>query len=166
MVCIRVPPLRERREDIPLLIAHYLDNFCRGYAGPVIAAADLPLPVAAGLGDTRDDLVLVRELMPLREAAAALERKLLRLAMSSGGSVRQAARTLGVDHATFLRKHLEWTLSRIVRWAETAGPHTAQPAGSLPLFAFLLDGLDLLGQLGPAVQCLAQVGPRPLVLHR
>ena len=97
VVCIRVPPLRERREDIPLLIAHYLDNFCRGYAGPVIAAADLPLPVAGGLGDTRDDLVLVRDLMPLREAAAALERKLLRLAMSSGGSVRQAARTLGRD---------------------------------------------------------------------
>ncbi|HET9480329.1 MAG TPA: sigma 54-interacting transcriptional regulator, partial [Candidatus Polarisedimenticolia bacterium] len=34
VVAIRLPPLRDRREDIPLLADHFLDRFCRENARP------------------------------------------------------------------------------------------------------------------------------------
>ncbi len=47
-VVLRVPPLRERREDIPLLAAHYLGHYATRYAKPV----PMPSPAAArGLQD-------------------------------------------------------------------------------------------------------------------
>ncbi len=37
--CIDLPPLRERREDIPLLVSHFLNKFCMATSRPVPAVS-------------------------------------------------------------------------------------------------------------------------------
>lgn len=37
---IRIPPLRERKEDIPLLVAHFLEKFCRVYKKHIPGISD------------------------------------------------------------------------------------------------------------------------------
>ena len=36
-VCLHLPPLRERKEDIPLLIKHYIRHYCETYGKPELA---------------------------------------------------------------------------------------------------------------------------------
>jgi len=65
---IRIPPLRERREDIPLLVRHFLTKYCERYSQTV-----------AGIGDRAMDRLLdydypgnVRELENIIERAVIL----------------------------------------------------------------------------------------------
>ncbi|MGH7162266.1 MAG: sigma-54-dependent transcriptional regulator, partial [Planctomycetota bacterium] len=53
VVEIRLPPLRERREDIPLLVAHFLEREFR-YAGAVSEAAMKALQAHAWPGNVRE----------------------------------------------------------------------------------------------------------------
>ncbi len=82
---IRLPPLRERREDMPLLAAHFLRH-ARG-----------ALPQAAGKGFDRDALqLLLAHPWPgnVRELDHAVERAVL---MAAGDTVRAADFALYVD---------------------------------------------------------------------
>ena len=40
VIPVQLPPLRERRDDIPLLVQHFLDKFCSGRPTPVTVSQD------------------------------------------------------------------------------------------------------------------------------
>ncbi|MBK6462353.1 MAG: sigma 54-interacting transcriptional regulator [Myxococcales bacterium] len=126
VVTLRVPPLRERRADIPLLFAHFLEKHA-GTAAPMITRAALakltdyawPGNVRQLENEARRSIVLadgrvdVAELSPeiaasihagdlgaqsLRQRLDALEAELVREALeASGGNQTRAATALGVS---------------------------------------------------------------------
>lgn len=135
---IDIPPLRERTEDIPVLLEYFLAHYDRKYGrrhavsqDAVKAMCEYSWPgnvrelqnfierlvlmvdkeiveahdVRRLLGmDEPEEPVVVRRLVPWKEAVAALERQLFGMAMESCRSTRRAARVLGVDQSTVVRK--------------------------------------------------------------
>jgi DNA-binding NtrC family response regulator len=65
--CIDLPPLRERREDIPLLVQHFLQKLC--------AATNRPVPHIAG--EAMDQLINYEWPGNVRELENAIERALV-----------------------------------------------------------------------------------------
>ena len=68
VVTIRMPPLRERREDIPLLAEHFLERFCRAMSQKPLAFP----PEAMGLLTQHDWPGNVRELQNAIERAVVI----------------------------------------------------------------------------------------------
>lgn len=128
---LEVPPLRERKEDLPSLILLALDRACRVSGRPVIgidAAAQERLlahdwpgnaselasvvdrAVAAATGDkiTPDDLPALAEPVaadPWSGTYAEIEARALEAAMAKAdGNKSEAARLLGLKRTTFLDK--------------------------------------------------------------
>ncbi len=128
---IRVPPLKERREDIPLLARHFLAAHARRYRKPLAgfesAALDAllahPWPgnvreldhaieravlMSAGERIRPGDLALRRAGEPTRLENLSLEEVealLVRKAMDRfGGNVSQAARALGLSRSALYRR--------------------------------------------------------------
>jgi DNA-binding NtrC family response regulator len=130
---IHLAPLRDRREDIPLLVSHFLDKHARD-AGRVVdrvdeaamerlCAFDWPgnvrelenvvhraLLVSSGPALGVADLPPELHSRPPRPAAAAdsleeVERRAIRDALAScGGNLSEAARRLGIGRSTLYRK--------------------------------------------------------------
>src|SRR5689334_18531067 len=75
--CIDLPPLRDRREDIPLLVAHFLNKFCMATSRPVPQLAQEAIEV------------LMRHDWPgnVRELENAVERALV---VGRGNEIRPA----------------------------------------------------------------------------
>ncbi|MDX1643712.1 MAG: sigma 54-interacting transcriptional regulator [Thermoanaerobaculia bacterium] len=129
---ISVPALRERREDIPHLIRHFSEDFCRREEIPLpqfsqealalLLSYDYPGNVrelqnlvegAVSLSEGAIDRELVQSLLnvpataPAPEAlelAAAERRHIARVLEITGGNKSRAARLLGVDRRTLQRK--------------------------------------------------------------
>ena len=111
VVKIALPPLVERREDIPLLVAHFLSRVCR-LQGKRIAGVS---PEAMTLLMRHDYPGNIRELENAMEHAVALCRhdeitaECLPASISGGkpaGGAAHAARTLDEAEAEFLRDAL------------------------------------------------------------
>ena len=135
VVNLRVPPLRERPEDVPVLIRAFLDRFCERFGtGPVrieeavlgrLCAYDWPGNVRELLNTIERLVALSHDgevdpaLLPdgstaapplgLRDRVDAYERGLIVEAMrEAGGNQAEAARRLGLPRVTLhdrLRKH-------------------------------------------------------------
>jgi two-component system C4-dicarboxylate transport response regulator DctD len=124
VVRIRIPPLRERREDIPLLFAHFLARAAErlgrapqavddavhwrllnhDWPGNVRELNHYAQRVALGLSD-QAGLPQVAELGSLPERVATYEAHLIEEALtSSGGDVRAALGLLRIPRKTFYDK--------------------------------------------------------------
>lgn len=131
-VRLAVPPLRERREDLPSLVLLTLDRVCRTSGRPVVGAdpktlellvahdwpgnlRELESVIDRAVAQTAGTSVGPDDLPPLAPAAeppdpwtgtyAEIEAEALRSAMErSGGNKSEAARLLGLKRTTFLDK--------------------------------------------------------------
>jgi transcriptional regulator with GAF, ATPase, and Fis domain len=129
---IELPPLRERKQDIPYLVRAFIEEFCRREGIPVPAlrsealalllAYDFPGNVrelqnliegAVSLAERDIDADLVRSLMgtPAQQQSpepldlASLERRhISRVLKLTGGNKSEAAKILGLDRKTLQRK--------------------------------------------------------------
>jgi transcriptional regulator with GAF, ATPase, and Fis domain len=129
---LELPPLRQRREEIPLLVRHFVEQFCRreGIAVPQISRDALALLLdydypgnvrelenliagAVSLADGTIEASLVRSLLggesrpagPEALDLAALERRHIeRVLKMASGNRSAAAKLLGIDRRTLNRK--------------------------------------------------------------
>jgi Nif-specific regulatory protein len=128
---IELPPLRQRRQDIPQLVRSFVEEFCRREGIPVptfrpealalLLAHDFPGNVrelqnliegAISLADREIDAELIRSLLgtpvltsPEPLDLEALERRhIARVIKLTEGNKTEAARLLGVDRKTLQRK--------------------------------------------------------------
>ncbi len=128
---VELPPLRERRQDIPHLVRAFIEEFCQREGIPVPAlrsealalllAYDFPGNVrelqnliegAISLAERDIDADLIRSLMgtPAQQSPepldlATLERRhIARILKLTGGNKSEAAKILGLDRKTLQRK--------------------------------------------------------------
>jgi transcriptional regulator with PAS, ATPase and Fis domain len=130
---LELPPLRERREEIPLLVRHFLERFCRREGIPVpqvsrdalalLLEYDYPGNVrelqnlvdgAVSMADGPIEAGLLRSLMGAQQGKAggpealdleSVERRHIERVMKlAQGNKSAAAKLLGVDRRTLLRK--------------------------------------------------------------
>jgi len=135
---IEVPPLRERREDIPILVEHFIEKFCRAMGKAPRVLSDEALELMRGYdwpGNVRElenaieramvvgttgkirpeDLPLHVEHELARPRDRSLEslesEHIQRVLREEAGNVSQAARVLGIDRGTLYNKIKKYGIS-------------------------------------------------------
>ncbi|NOY93355.1 MAG: hypothetical protein GXP55_19390, partial [Deltaproteobacteria bacterium] len=131
-LCLEVPPLRARRDDIPSLALLAIDRACRLLGRPAVGIDDAALErllrydwsgnlrefshvIDRAVGQAAGPKIECADLPPLPQARpeadplsgsfADVERRLLSAALThAGGNKSEAARNLGLKRTTFLDK--------------------------------------------------------------
>jgi PAS domain S-box-containing protein len=146
---IVIPPLRDRKEDIPLLVDHYRKRFAEKYQKPLVftdgaleammdyhwpgnvrelvnAVERMFLTATSSIVD-EDQVakwlhlepsptispVAIGEIIPLKQAVAEVERQLMIKALNKARTYRQAAKLLGVDASTLVRKAQKYKIKSL-----------------------------------------------------
>jgi two-component system C4-dicarboxylate transport response regulator DctD len=117
-VAIRIPPLHERTDDIPMLIAHFLGRIAERHRRPVPPLGDAAALIARRVwpGNVREVEMAVERLVlglegappsavgeaTLQERLHAFERAaIVEAVVQAAGDVSSAIRTLGMKRETF-----------------------------------------------------------------
>jgi transcriptional regulator with PAS, ATPase and Fis domain len=145
VVTVHLPPLRERRSDIPVLVHHFLDRYAKGSRIQVTAAAmksllhyDWPGNVrelenciarAVTLGDGK--IIDVADLPPAirsEQADSEMERMtILRVFEQANGDKALAGKMLGISRATLYRKLKRYNIALKAGSTIGAGDPQAAP---------------------------------------
>ncbi|MGB9660500.1 MAG: sigma 54-interacting transcriptional regulator [Moorellaceae bacterium] len=133
VIPLYIPPLRERKEDVPVLVQHFVEKFTQRLGKKIthvskaamesLMAYDWPgnirelenvieraINLAEGEELQRRHIVLPGEssrehhVGRLKQVVEEVEREALLKALSQGGSVRKAAKILGISHTTVINK--------------------------------------------------------------
>jgi len=134
VVTFNIPPLRERREDIPLLYEHFLEHFAERSGRPVMEISPEAMEYLAGYpypGNVRElkniaERITIyidhspvstpdvkgilpslpdRTIAPLKEAVDEFESDYIRRAIDTcGGNMAEAARRLGLERSHLYKK--------------------------------------------------------------
>ncbi|MBS7538051.1 sigma-54-dependent transcriptional regulator [Ancylobacter lacus] len=135
VVTLRLPPLRERRRDVPLLFAHFLARAARKYgrempkldrsverhlvendwAGNVRELVHFAERVALGLGEAAPPIGATtgRPGQSLPDRLGTIEANLIREALEAhGGDVRATVEALGIPRKTFYDKLVRYGIER------------------------------------------------------
>ncbi|MBI4705599.1 MAG: sigma-54-dependent Fis family transcriptional regulator [Deltaproteobacteria bacterium] len=142
VVGIRMPPLRERTEDIGLLASHFIDYCARQMSRParglspdamaLMLAHDWPgnvrelanaieRAVAVGRGEIIEPCDLPLEARPCREAGTGKtlheveQRHVAEILEQNGWNISRAATTLGIDRVTLYKKMRRFGIQRPAR---------------------------------------------------
>jgi two-component system C4-dicarboxylate transport response regulator DctD len=128
LIVLRIPPLRERREDIPLLFEHFLLDAAARYKRPcpVVPAAQMQQLMAQDwpgnvreLRNAADRFVLglpagesAAPVLLLADQVGAFERMLIEQALrAAGGNVGEACTALGLPKQTMYHKMQKYGLA-------------------------------------------------------
>ncbi len=151
---IRIPPLRERREDVPLLASHFLRRYAQRYRKPAQSFApdameallrhpwpgnvrELDHAVERAVLMAEGDSIQARDLAlgAPTDGAAALEQMsleeveqvLVRKALARvGGNVSEAAKALGLSRSALYRRLTRAPLGGRLRRAYAVDPHRSR----------------------------------------
>jgi DNA-binding NtrC family response regulator len=134
VLTIRIPPLRERREDIPVLASHFRSQFAAQLGLPPVELTPQELDAMLHYdwpGNARElrnlversfilgyfpvDVLKPTATAPIPKTAGAFEtmeevekRHILSVLDAVGGNKSEAARRLGLSRKTLERKCAEW----------------------------------------------------------
>ena len=138
--CIELPPLRERRSDIPLLAQHFLRRYARtmnrqatqftpeamlrmrdydwpGNVRELENAVERAVVLQHGEAIAADDLPLPtdkpKESTPLQSLSDVERHHIERVLCSTSGNVSRAARILGIDRVTLYSKIRKYDIPRL-----------------------------------------------------
>lgn len=141
LVTLRLPPLRERRDDIPALVSHFAQNYCRenGLAVPEFSVDAMQrlvrLPYPGNIRELRNvvERAIITALSPVIDAGDIdrqcenmpddvpqpafssledMESQIVRQALdASGGNMSKAALSLGISRQTLYRRMEKYNIS-------------------------------------------------------